>query len=308
MLRILTCPLCGGGFEVVAGTLRCARGHSFDVARHGYANLLPGGARPGTADTAEMVEARAAFLAAGHYAPVADLLADLAVDAVRAPDHRAEPRDAARSAAKTAEARSSAADPPTATVLDAGAGTGYYLRAVLDECDRAACATPPVGMAVDISTRALRRAARAHPRIGAVACDLWAPLPVRPATVALIVNVFAPRNGAQFRRVLRGDGKLLVVTPGPRHLRELVRDLGLVTVDERKPLRLAASLDEHFALADRVTRTVDMRLSHVEAQTLVAMGPSARHQDRAATRSRLAELGEPVTVTGQFHISTYRPR
>ncbi|HLI35952.1 MAG TPA: methyltransferase type 11, partial [Streptosporangiaceae bacterium] len=76
--------MCGGGFAVSPGALRCGRGHSFDIARQGYVNLMPGGARPGTADTAGMVAAREAFLAAGHYAPLARIVAGLAAHAVRA--------------------------------------------------------------------------------------------------------------------------------------------------------------------------------------------------------------------------------
>ncbi|MDP9135674.1 MAG: 23S rRNA methyltransferase, partial [Actinomycetota bacterium] len=67
VIDLLRCPHCGGALELDGGTGRCAAGHSFDVARQGYLNLLPGDARTGTADTATMVRARAQFLAAGHY-------------------------------------------------------------------------------------------------------------------------------------------------------------------------------------------------------------------------------------------------
>src|SRR5216683_808592 len=157
---LLTCPTCGSAFELreiqpPASALRCASGHSFDIARQGYVNLLPGGAKPGTADTAEMVEARHAFLSAGHFAPLARLIGDLAVSAA----------------------------PAAGCVLDAGVGTGYYLRAVLDRRP----APDSAGLAMDISARALRRAARAHPRIGAVVWDVWQPFPVRSETVSLIL-------------------------------------------------------------------------------------------------------------------------
>jgi len=103
---LLACPVCGRGFILRPPALRCASGHSFDIARQGYVNLLPGGARPGTADTAEMVAARQAFLTAGHYAPLAGAIADLAAATVAAG--------------------------PRPCVLDAGSGPGYYLAAVLD--------------------------------------------------------------------------------------------------------------------------------------------------------------------------------
>jgi 23S rRNA (guanine745-N1)-methyltransferase len=280
---LLACPLCGSGFRLLPSALRCRAGHSFDIARQGYVNLMPGGARPGTADTAEMIAAREEFLSAGHYAPLARMVADLAGAAVPPA-------------------------PAPASVLDAGAGTGYYLGVVLDRLGSRPSAPAAVGLAMDISARALRRAARAHPAIGAVVCDLWKPFPVRSCAASLIINVFAPRNGAEFRRVLRADGALIVVTPAPGHLAELIRAAELLTVDSRKDERLAASLAGHFTLASRAERAFGLRLSRAGAATLIGMGPSARHADAAVIHARLARLAEPIAVTAAFQISVYRPR
>ncbi|MDF1543430.1 MAG: hypothetical protein P1P71_10015, partial [Anaerosomatales bacterium] len=73
VIGCLACPHCGGALALAeAGrTMRCDAGHSFDIARQGYASLLAGDAHTGTADTAEMVAAREAFLSAGHYEPLA---------------------------------------------------------------------------------------------------------------------------------------------------------------------------------------------------------------------------------------------
>ncbi len=282
---LLACPVCGRGFTLGPAALRCASGHSFDIARQGYVNLLPGGARPGTADTAEMVAARQAFLAAGHYAPLADALADLAAATVPAG--------------------------PRPCVLDAGSGPGYYLAAVLDRL--AAKAGPsageipgPVGLAMDISARALRRAARAHPAMGAVGWDTWRPFPVRDAVMSLVLDVFAPRNAAEFRRVLRDDGVLIVVTPAPGHLAELTGPAGLLAVDERKDERLAASLGAHFTLARDQDLSLGLRLTRAEAGSLAGMGPSARHAGPDGGGGRLAGLTEPVAVTAAFRIACYQ--
>ena len=76
----LRCPACGAALARAGGTLRCPNGHAFDIARQGYVSLLASGLAP-VGDTAEMVQARAAFLAAGHYAPLADAVAAAAVGA-----------------------------------------------------------------------------------------------------------------------------------------------------------------------------------------------------------------------------------
>jgi 23S rRNA (guanine745-N1)-methyltransferase len=287
---LLACPVCGRGFTVRPAALRCASGHSFDIARQGYVNLLPGGARPGTADTAEMVAARQAFLATGHYAPLAGALADLAAAMVPAG--------------------------PRPCVLDAGSGPGYYLAAVLDRLagrpygpagPPAEAGPGPAGLAMDISARALRRAARAHPAIGAVGWDTWRPFPVRDAVMSLVLDVFAPRNAAEFRRVLRDDGALIVVTPAPGHLAELTGPAGLLAVDERKDERLAASLGAHFTLARDQELSLGLRLTRAEAGALAGMGPSARHAGPDGGGARLAALTEPVAVTAAFRIACYRP-
>lgn len=279
VVLFLRCPHCGAGLEPNGRSLRCHTRHSFDVARQGYVNLLPGDARPGTGDTAEMVAARERFLGTGHYTPVARLVA----------------REAARAVAGTA----GGTDGP-GCVVDVGAGTGYYLARVLDELP------DHVGLALDISKFALRRAARAHPRIGAAVCDAWRPLPVRDAAAALVLNVFAPRDGAEIRRILRPGGALVVATPTPRHLAELVTMLELLSVDERKQERLEEKLGPHLEPVDRHTHEETMPLGHADVEALVAMGPSAWHTDPAALGARIAALPETLEVTLSVTVSVYR--
>jgi 23S rRNA (guanine745-N1)-methyltransferase len=262
----LACPYCGLALSEVDGTVRCGRGHSFDLARQGYVTLLPAGSRP-TGDDAAMVAARADFLAAGHYAPLT---------------------------AAAVGAAAGAAGP----VLDVGAGTGAHLAAVLDASPDA------VGIALDASRYAARRAARAHPRAGAVVADAWAGLPVRTGAVGVVLDVFAPRNGPETARVLRPDGLLVVVTPGPDHLAGLVDVLGGLQVDAAKDARLAAALEPHLSAVDRVERRWELVLSRADAARAVAMGPSARHL--AGLAERLAALPEPVRTTASIVVTRYR--
>ena len=193
----LRCPQCGNGLTRTDGSLRCPAGHCFDIARQGYVNLLQRGAAGGAGDTAAMVRARREFLSTGYFAPIAVALADAAAASV-----------AGRS---------------KGCVVDVGAGTGYYLAALLARLSGHA------GLALDVSRPALRVAARAHGRIGAVGCDAWRPLPITDSAADLVLNVFAPRDGAELRRILRPEGRLLLVTPAADHLSELTEPLGLRT-------------------------------------------------------------------------------
>ena len=134
------------------------------------------------------------------------------------------------------------------------------------------------------------------------------PFPLRSGTVSLILNVFAPRNGPEFHRVLRPGGTLIVATPADGHLAELVGPAGLLSVDEHKDSRLAATLGPYFTVTARRDLTVPLRLTPAEAVTLIGMGPSARHTDPTATRNRLATLPEPIPVTAAFTVTRYQPR
>jgi len=248
--------------------LRCAAGHSFDLARQGYVNLLTG--RTVRGDTPAMVAARVAFLDGGHYAPITAALV-AAARAVTAPG----------------------------CILDLGAGTGHHLAAVLDALPGRA------GLALDASPSAARAAARAHPRSGAVVCDAWRRLPVCDGTAAVVLDVFAPRQGAEIARVLHPAGVLVVVVPGTRHLAELVGTLNLITVDPAKQERLERTLGSPLQRLRSAELEFPMELDHAAVSALVGMGPSARHADAGVLHQRIAALPEPVTVTASIAVSTW---
>lgn len=277
-LPYLWCPVCRQPLARHDRALRCPRGHSFDMAKQGYADLSAG-RLPHTGDSAEMIADRADFLAAGHYAFIAEALAD----ATR--NFRDQDPIFVRREARDGE-----------LILDAGTGTGDYLARVLADAPTA------TGLGLDVSKPALRRAARVHPRAAAVLTDLWRPLPVADDAATVILNVFAPRNGPEFARVLRPGGRLLVVTPAADHLAELVTAHGLVRVDPDKAARVGESLDEHFRSLGSVTLRHAMRLTASEVRTLIGMTPSARH----------VVVGDlpagDVTVTAAVVLTTYQIR
>ncbi|GGM25239.1 ubiquinone biosynthesis protein [Micromonospora sonchi] len=297
----LRCPVCVEPLaEITAGASRalgCPRRHSFDIARQGYVNLLAGRA-PHGGDTAEMVAARADFLAAGHYDIISAALAD-AARSVLPVDARGGVVDDERHGDTRRHGGPAGAYP---LVVEAGAGTGWHLAAVLAALPGAA------GLALDVSKPALRRAARIHPRVTAALADTWQRLPLADASAALLLNVFAPRNGAEFHRILHPGGRLLVVTPAADHLTELVDALDLLRVDPAKADRVAASLGGHFTEESATVHRQELILSGAEVTTLVGMGPSAWHADPAGLGARLAQLGEPVRVTMAVRLDVHRPR
>jgi 23S rRNA (guanine745-N1)-methyltransferase len=279
ILPLLRCPSCGAELSPADGALRCPQRHSFDLARHGYVGLLTG-ARATSGDDGPMARARRDFLAAGRYAPVRDAVAELAAEAdlVGRPGRQARP----------------------ATVVDVGCGTGYYLAGVLDALPGA------VGLGLDTSAHALRVAAKAHERAAAATWDVFRPFPIASEQVDVVLDVFAPRNPAEFHRVLRPGGVLVVVRPFGGHLAELRSQVTqMVTVDPDKERRLHQALDPYFEPARTVEVEYTTPLTRQEAVDLVLMTPSARH----VTEAELSDDGElPEQVTVSVLATAYRRR
>ncbi|WP_336245507.1 putative RNA methyltransferase [Nonomuraea sp. SYSU D8015] len=337
IVEYLICPVCRADLRLGEGVLRCAGGHAFDVARQGYVSLLVGSRPPGTADSAAMVAARAEFLDAGHYAPLADAVAETVREHIRgqnAPLERESPTEtndgeelrAYRGAGMEAGYGVGPAGGPVSdrndvegrhavgrtapVIVDAGAGTGHYLATVLN------AVSDGIGMAFDVSKHAVRRAARVHPRAGAFVADVWRPLPIRDGVADVVIDVFAPRNGPEFRRILRPGGAVVVVTPTRTHLSPLVEELGLLSVDEEKDRRVARSM-EGFAETGRRSIEFDMELSPGEIAQVVGMGPSAWHTDAADLDERIAryvsrnvatkraESKEKVVTHAAFQLSVF---
>ncbi|PYY64801.1 hypothetical protein DEJ30_05595 [Curtobacterium sp. MCPF17_003] len=282
LLPMLACPVCTEPLgRVDGGQVGCPNGHRFDEAKQGHLTLLPAKRRALTADTPEMVDARLRFLGRGHYAPVERALAAIVADAT-APG----------------------------IVLDVGSGPGTYLAHALRAADGRFGVAPdtlaPVGrqptrrlgVALDLSAVAIRRAARAHERAGAVVGDVTERLPVVDGAAAVVLDVFAPRNQSEYARVLHPDGVLAVVTPRTGHLAELAE--ATISVDPEKERRLHDSLTPSFVLRSSEDLTWTMELSAEDVHDVVHMGPS-HHHVAADT------VFEPATVTAAVTVSTWTP-
>ncbi|HHJ4328333.1 TPA: putative RNA methyltransferase [Klebsiella pneumoniae] len=255
----LICPICQSPLQPTGSSLVCANRHSFDRARQGYYNLLPvqhkNSRDPG--DNAAMVEARRRFLGAGHYAPLAARLAELA----------------------------QAREP--VSWLDIGCGEGFYSAALANALPGAQ------GYALDISREALRRAARLTPRLNWLVASMVR-VPLADASLSLITSVFSPIDWQECLRLLRPGGAVLRLGPARDHLLELrsrlydeVReyqdDKHLETLPAGLQLAHSEQLSFSLALPERAMR-----------EDLLAMTP---HGWRVNAQRREQVLAEPFTVT-----------
>lgn len=188
----LTCPIEGENLLLEDRTLRCPNGHSFDIAREGYVNLLPVQNKrskdPG--DSKEMVAARRRFLHSNVYEAIAEKLSEAVLQ-----------------------------DLPKKgkfTCLDAGCGEGYYLRHLKSKSQGRDLEL----LGLDISKWAVMAAAK----LDKSSCWIVGSnsrLPLVAATVDRVICMFGFPVYEEFLRVLAPSGRLIVIEPGPDHLREL---------------------------------------------------------------------------------------
>ena len=284
LVECLACPVCaaplrvsdGGGSLLCAGDPATGRAHCFDGAASGYLPLSP--RHTGGGDAKEAVRARTAFLSGGYYAPAAE-----------------------------AVVRSVAAHTPAGgRVLDAGCGEGYYSNRILAAGYRV--------MGVDLSKFAVEAAAKAaraarNAAGGVAPTSLYAvgsvfELPVRGGCFDTVTNIFAPCAPAEYARVLRQGGHLVVVGAGERHL------LGLKALlyDDpylNDPRRDLPEEGDGFTLVgiDRVSFTATVRgREHIAA--LFSMTPYYWRTPRHS-HERLAALEELETEVA-FDIHVYQ--
>jgi 23S rRNA (guanine745-N1)-methyltransferase len=246
----------------------CRRGHSFDVARSGYVNLLQPQDRkarqPG--DSAKVLAARRRFLGSPAAAPLLEAIVDL-------------PTIGEADAA-----------------LEVGCGDGQHLARL---AERSGCE----GHGVDISVAAIDAAAKQHPRLGWVVANADRFLPYDDASFRVVLSVTSRMNPPEFRRVLRPDGMLLVAIPAPDDLVELRRAaLGMAVLRDRVE-RTVATFTPHFTL-ERQTRV--RHVARLDATAAADAMMSAYRAVRTRQRARLTAIRD-VDVTLSRDVLIFRP-
>jgi 23S rRNA (guanine745-N1)-methyltransferase len=290
----LECPVCGAPLTRTPATLVCPQRHSYDIAREGYVNLLAAQHRERgiEGDDAGMVRARRRFLDAGHFAPLRDRLAAIVGDALREPQDAAAPEGIAGGPRGDARER--------ICVGEVGCGVGYYIGGIADALTRSMAGR--VGfVGIDVSRAAVRLAARRYRDVTFIVANARRRIYLQTASASVLLNVFAPRNAAEFARVTRSGGSLVVVIPHPAHLASVRTELGLIDIGEDKEETLVAQLGDDFSLAHRETLRFPLTLSAEAIEDVVAMGPNRWHRRDAREDARGPASTEAAFVVVRFH-------
>ncbi len=176
---MLVCPVCAGSLRTADKRMVCQNGHSFDIAKEGYVNLLrtnKSGDRIG--DDKLAARCRRDFLSKGYYAPLRDTLVALFAD-------------------------------KQGMLLDICCGEGYYTSAIAGNSELQV-------YGFDISKEMIRLGAKRGGFTAFVAN--MAAIPVADNSFDYCTHLFAPFQEAEFFRVLKPGGRLYTVIPGSHHL------------------------------------------------------------------------------------------
>ena len=264
-----SCPVCGEKLNITDSGVVCGAGHSFDRSRFGYYNLLLGGG--GThGDNKEMILARRAFLSGGFYEPLARCVADKALRHT----------------------------PIGGSLLDAGAGEGYYTdiieRAFMERERRSDVS------AFDISKDAVKEICKKNPRILAVVAGSYH-MPIGDGEFDTVINTFSPLALEETYRVLKPGGTFIMAIPGERHLYELkamIYDTPYKNTVEDTEL-------SGFELLSDEKLTYDIYLGSSDAvKNLFMMTPYA-YRTGSEGRERVLRA-ESLKCTADFRIFVYR--
>lgn len=265
-----SCPNCGGKLNIQEKTALCERGHSFDKAKGGYYNLLLSNVGGVHGDNKEMVLARRAFLNGGYYEPLARLISDLVC----------------------------ANAPVGCSVLDAGAGEGYYtdfIERTLFERDGKSDVS-----AFDISKDAVREIHKKNPRISLAVAGSYH-MPIADAEFDTVINTFSPLALEETRRVLKSGGHFIMAIPGEMHL----FDLKSVIYDTPYKNIVDDTALEGFELISDDALTYKFNLgSSEEIKNLFMMTPYA-YRTKPSDREKVLSLNN-LECTADFRIFLYK--
>ncbi len=271
------CPVCKKRLKKLDNVWHCQNGHSFDIARKGYVNLLTTNKRnpKNCGDNAEMVKARTDFLDKGHYLLLAQKIAGIA-----------------------AKELNSTKRP---IVIDSGCGEGFYTCIYARELSYAKI------FGVDISKAAVSHCmTRVHIQ-GISNCEFAVAssfeLPFGKGMADIVISTFAPVSNDEYARVLKKGGKLIVVSPSPRHLFEL-KSIAYDEPYENKPNKYGLN---KFDMKDEEVYEYKCHLeSSKDILDLFSMTPYM-YKTSAEGIQRLKDLTE-LEVTCGFCIQVYNKK
>lgn len=251
------CPICQENLTLLETNFKCCNRHSFDLAKFGYVNLAPQIKQSANYDK-ENFQNRQQILEAGFYQAILDAVSDLL-----------------------------ASSKTTTTILDIGCGEGFYSRKLQESHSE------KTFYAFDISKDSVQIATKSEPNwaVNWFVGDL-ARLPIKDASMDILLDIFSPANYGEFRRVLSKDGILIKVIPTENHLKEIrQRVQDQLTNKEYSNQDIKEHFQEHFTILSSQTASLTKTITAEQLQALLSMTPLLFHVDQSKIDwSQLTEI------------------
>ena len=258
-----SCPICQENLALVETSLKCFNRHSFDLAKFGYVNLAPQIKQSANYDK-ENFQNRQQILEAGFYQTILETISDLLTNS------------------KTNQ-----------TILDIGCGEGFYSRKLQESHSN------KIFYSFDISKDSVQIAAKSEPNwaVNWFVGDL-ARLPIKDASMDILLDIFSPANYGEFQRVLSKDGILIKVIPTENHLKEIrqmVQDQ--LTKKDYSNQDIKEHFQEHFNIQSSQTASLTKPITAEQRQALLSMTPLLFHVDQ--TKIDWSQLTE-ITIEAEI--------
>ncbi|OFO05635.1 putative RNA methyltransferase [Streptococcus sp. HMSC070B10] len=257
------CPICQENLTLVESSLKCNNRHSFDLAKFGYVNLAPQIKQSANYDK-ENFQNRQQILEAGFYQAILEAISDLLASSKNAK-----------------------------TILDIGCGEGFYSRKLQKRHP------DKTFYAFDISKDSVQIAAKSEPNwaVNWFVGDL-ARLPIKDASMDILLDIFSPANYGEFHRVLSKDGILIKVIPTKNHLKEIRQKVqDQLTNKDYSNQDIKEHFQERFTILSSQTASLTKTITANQLQALLSMTPLLFHIDQ--TKIDWSQLTE-ITIEAEI--------
>ena len=251
------CPICQENLTLIETSFKCSNRHSFDLAKFGYVNLAPQIKQSANYDK-ENFQNRQQILEAGFYQAILEGISDLL-----------------------------ATKPSAKTILDIGCGEGFYSRKLQESHSN------KTFYAFDISKDSVQIAAKSETNwaVNWFVGDL-ARLPIKDASMDILLDIFSPANYGEFRRVLSQNGILIKVIPTENHLKEIRKTIQeQLTKKDYSNQDIKEHFQEHFRIQSSKIASLTKSITAEQRQALLSMTPLLFHIDQSKIDwSQLTEI------------------
>lgn len=239
--NILHCPLCKSDLYVRGHELICLNNHAYTISKKGDVFLtLPSSYKTSPIYNKELFLNRRKFINKDYYTDVYSTIASVVNVNFK----------------------------KSITVLDLGSGEGTHMQKILNKVN-----TDWKLVSIDYSKDAVSLATDYIENNICIVGDINN-LPLKDASIDIIVDFLSPYNAAEVKRVLKDDGIIIKVVPGNKYLHELREKIELE--EYRKKEDVKNNFLKYFEIIEEKESIKTYAISLDDCENLIMMSPLKR--------------------------------